>query len=75
MHRPLRWSVTVLSLATAKALTIALVCNVLISIPALRMNAGTTCMYVSNSYSTVGVIKQRNMVNSGVRGTKGMDLD
>jgi len=29
------------------------------------------CKY---SYSTVDVIKQRNMVNSGVRGAKGMDL-
>jgi hypothetical protein len=38
------------------------------------MNAGTMCMYVSNSYSTVDVIKQRNVVNSGVGGTKGMDL-
>jgi hypothetical protein len=38
------------------------------------MNTGTMCIYVSNSYSTVDVIKQRDMVNSGVRGTKGMDL-
>jgi hypothetical protein len=29
------------------------------------------CVY---SYSTVDVIKQRNMVNSGVRGTKDKDL-
>ena len=28
-----------------------------------------------NSYSTVGVNEQKDMVNSGVRGTKGMDLD
>ena len=27
------------------------------------------------SYSTVDVIKQRNMVNLGVRDTKGMDLE
>ena len=28
-----------------------------------------------NSYSTVDVNEQKDMVNSGVRGTKGMDLD
>jgi hypothetical protein len=38
-------------------------------IPALRMNARTMCMRVS-SYSKVDVVKQRHMVNSGVRGTK-----
>jgi hypothetical protein len=47
------------------------------SIPVLRMNTGTMCIYMrvhSYSYSTVGVIEQKDMVNSGVGGRKKMDL-
>ena len=47
----------------------------MISIPVLRVNTGTMyvrmCVY---SYSAVDEIKQRNVVNSGVRGTKDKNL-
>jgi len=50
--------------------------GVLISIPVLRMNTGTICIYVRKQlqYSEVGAIEQRYMVNSGVRGTKDKNL-
>jgi hypothetical protein len=49
---------------------------VLISIPVLRKNTGTMCiLYMrGNNYSTVGVNEQKDMVNSGVRGTKDKNL-
>ena len=34
------------------------------------MNSGTMCIYARNSYSTVGVNEQKDMVNSGVRDRK-----
>jgi hypothetical protein len=44
--------------------------KVLISIPVLRMNTGTMCIYARSSYSKVDAVEQRYMLNSGVRGTK-----
>jgi hypothetical protein len=32
------------------------------------------CAYTATVYSTVGVIEQKDMVNSGVRGVKGRNL-
>ena len=48
--------------------------HMLISIPVLRMNTGTMCIYARNNYSTVGVIEQKDMVNSGVRGRNKVNL-
>jgi hypothetical protein len=49
--------------------------SVLISIPVLRMNTGTMCIYArkqSYRYSKVDAVEQRHMVNSnsGVGGKK-----
>jgi hypothetical protein len=41
----------------------------LISIPVLRMNAGTMCMHARKQLP-VDAVEQRHMVNSGARGTK-----
>jgi len=38
------------------------------------MNTGTMCIYARNNYSTVGVIEQKDMVNSGVRGRNKVNL-
>ena len=43
----------------------------LISIPVLRMNAATVSSYL---YSKVGAVEQKDMVNSGARGTKDRNL-
>ena len=49
--------------------------KLLISIPVLRVNTGTMYVHICvYSYSIVDVTKQRNMVNSGVRGTKDKNL-
>jgi hypothetical protein len=43
----------------------------LISIPVLRMNAATVSSYLD---SKVGAVEQKDMVNSGARGTKDRNL-
>jgi hypothetical protein len=48
--------------------------QLLISIPVLRVNTETMCNMCVSSYSKVGAIEQRYMVNSGVRGTKNNHL-
>ena len=41
------------------------------SVPALRVNTGTMCMRARvHSYSAAGVIEQKDVVNSGVRGSR-----
>jgi hypothetical protein len=51
-------------------------CVLLISIPVLRMNIiREPCAYMCvSSYSKVGAVEQRYMVNSGMRGTKNNHL-
>ena len=48
----------------------------LIGIPVLRMNTGTMCIYCIrvSSYSKVGAVEQKDVVNSEARGRKDRNL-